>query len=177
MVKMSCTSGLCEGTRNSSVRFTEVQSRINCVRMSEGLLLCMIWHVGCTLNTIFMRSGYSRCLVSTKAGQTVRIRSMVSSDAEHSLQDGSNIGLSLWHLDQVKKSPDKNLMWIRNFLQSCVVRIPRSAGCGKPESPDSFELMLASCLRCLSGSNSCLKTKILPSEVQVNPSQFQLDWT
>ena len=51
-----------------------------------------------------MRSGYSRCLVSTKAGQTVRICSMVSSVTEHSLQDGSSMGLSLWRLDQVKKS-------------------------------------------------------------------------
>ena len=120
MVKIFWTSGLWEGTRNSSVRLMDVQSNTNWVRIAGGLefkILQDCW----TCSTVFISSGWSLCLVSARAGQTARICSIVSCLAVHSLQDGSRLGLSLWRLCQVRKSPDKNLRCMRSFLQSRVV--------------------------------------------------------
>ena len=115
----------------------EVQSKMNWVRMA-GVCVLRTLHDGWTEPTVFISLGRILLLVSARAGQIVRMCSIVSYCAWHSLQDGSVPGRSLDLLQPERKSPVKNFKWSLSLFASCVVWMLRRLGCGRPQRPFSW---------------------------------------
>ena len=80
-LKTAAMSGLCAGIQKESGRLSEVQSRINWVRMSALVVFTSRLQLGCTLATVMRRSGRSLLLTSLVALQTARTCSIESTGA------------------------------------------------------------------------------------------------
>ena len=80
-LKTAAMSGLCAGIRKESGRLSDVQSRINWVRMSALVVFTSRLQLGCTLATVMRRSGRSLLLTSLVALQTARTCSIESTGA------------------------------------------------------------------------------------------------
>ena len=81
ILKTAEMAGLCAGILKESGRFSELQSRINWVRMSVLVVFRSRLQVGCTLATVVRRSGRSLLLTSLVALQTARTCSIESTGA------------------------------------------------------------------------------------------------
>ena len=104
-------SGLWAGILKESGRFSDVQSRTNCVRMPVLAVLWSKLQLGWTLATVLRRSGRSLLLTSLVALQTARTCSIESTGAWQRLQAGLRLGWSRESFSFVMKSHVKNLRW------------------------------------------------------------------
>ena len=133
--KISDIRGLCAGTRTLQGRFGEEQSRMNWVKIGGGTSGERVPDMGCTCDTVFIRSGNSRFLTSESARHNTNACSVGSvMEAVQRLHAKLDVEL----LAELSVS----LIWIRSqvrckrsFLQSCVVSMFCNAGCGRPDKP------------------------------------------
>ena len=110
---------------------------MNCVRIRGGTLAESIPDIGCTCDTLFISSGNNLFLTSESFRHDTRTCSVESViTAVHSEHARLDVELSV----SVIRSQVRNLRYNRSFLQSCVVSIFCSAGCGRPDRPFRFTL-------------------------------------
>ena len=109
---------------------------MNWVKIGRGTSGERIPDMGCTCDTVFIRSGNSRFLTSESARHDTNACSVGSvMEAVQRLQAKLDVELLAELSVSVIRSQVRNLRCKRSFLQSCVVSMFYNAGCGRPDKP------------------------------------------
>ena len=109
---------------------------MNWVKIGRGISGERIPDMGCTCDTVFIRSGNSRFLTSESARHDTNACSVGSvMEAVQRLHAKLDVELLAELSVSVIRSQVRNLRCKRSFLQSCVVSMFCNAGCGRPDKP------------------------------------------